>query len=98
MNKFKSFINDMKTYDDYKTNKDDEDLTDEEFGKINWTRYKIIVPTENDRKELMSAFKHIHNSNINTNFIIVNQLVHEYQNSNNIIVDENLFNKIKGDI
>jgi len=50
----------------------------------------------------MSAFEYIHYSDIDTDFITVNQLAHEYLNknatdgtSNNIIVDENLFKKIE---
>jgi hypothetical protein len=50
----------------------------------------------------MEAFKHIHYSDIDTDYVTVNQLAHEYLNeeiadgtSNNIIVDENLFEKIE---
>lgn len=50
----------MKKYDDYKQNKSKILLTKEELNKIDWTKYKIIVPTEKDKKELMEAFEHIH--------------------------------------
>jgi len=92
----------MKKYDDYKSDKSERDLTKEELNKIDWTKYKIIVPTEKDKKELEAAFKHIHYSDIDTNFITVNQLAHEYLNNeveegsyNNIIVDEKLFKLIE---
>ena len=73
----------MKKYGDYKDIKD-----------IPWTKYKIIVPTEEDRQELMEAFKHMHDSDVDTDNIVVNQLVHEYNEEsgkNNIIVDENMY-------
>ena len=74
-----------------------------DFNSIPWTRYKIIVPTEEDRNELMEAFKHFHYSDIDTENITVNQLAHEYLDSkitgnpetkNNIVVDPETFNKI----
>lgn len=106
INKFGQFINEnkkqtMKRYDDYKTDKSDRDLTEEELNDIDWTKYKIIVPTEKDKKDLMSAFKHIHDSDVDTDFVTVNQLAHEYLNnevaegtSNNIIVDFELFKSL----
>ena len=49
-----------------------------------------------------AAFEHIHYSDIDTDFITVNQLAHEYLNDevaegtyNNIIVDEKLFKSIE---
>lgn len=70
----------------------------------NWTKYKIVVPTEEDRKELMEAFEHIHYADVNSDFIAVNQLIHEYlceevtgdpRSKNNIIVDKDLYDKIQ---
>ena len=66
-----------------------------------WTKYKIIVPTEEDRQELMKGFEHIHYSDVDTENIVVNQLIHEYLDEermegtkNNIIVDSVLYNKL----
>ncbi len=80
----------MKKYKDYNNIKD-----------VEWTKYKIIVPTEKDRMELMEAFKHFHDSDIDTDNIPVNQLAHEYLSEenlegahNNIIVDKKLFDKL----
>jgi len=80
----------MKKYKDY------------EDGKWPWTKYKIIVPTEDDRQELMEAFEHLHYSDVDTDNIAVNQLIHEYRDSevaddtwNNIIVDPELYEEIK---
>jgi len=70
---------------------------------IKWVKYKIVVPTENDRKELMDAFRHIHDSDIDTEYVAVNQLAHEYlspdvtgdsRNINNIIIDKKLFEQL----
>lgn len=59
----------MQTYDD------------KPVSDIKWTRYKIVVPTEADRQELMAALEHIHYSNVDTNYVAVNQLIHEYLDS-----------------
>lgn len=75
---------------------------DDHTKKINWTKYKIIVPTRRDRDELIEAFQHIHNSDVDTDYVVVNQLVHEYlveysDNPNiddNIIVNESLYDKL----
>ena len=87
----------MKRYEDFK-NKDNETdyLTNEEMKGVKWTKYKIIVPTLEDKLELEKAFEHIHDSDIDTDNIVVNQLAHEYltEESNNIIVDEEFFNKL----
>ncbi len=70
--------------------------------KVKWTKFKIIVPTEKDRKELMEAFEYFHNSDIDTDYITVNQLAHEYLDNtrvkgakNNIIVNKELYNQLK---
>lgn len=80
----------MKRYEEYEDN------------KWSWTKYKIVVPTEEDRKELMEAFEYFHyGSGIDTSNIVVNQLIHEYLDEermegakNNIIVDKKLYNKL----
>ncbi len=71
-----------------------------DWSAVPFTKYIIIVPTEADRQELMSAFEHIHHSDINTDFIVVNQLAHEYLDDaiaegtrNNIIVNKELYEK-----
>jgi hypothetical protein len=61
---------------------------------IEWSKYKIVVPTMEDKLTLMDAFEHIHYSNIDTDNIPVNQLAHEYLDENNIIVDEVLYLKL----
>lgn len=82
----------MKKYQDYKDIKD-----------VNWTKYKIIVPTEEDRQELLEAFEHIHYADCDADYVTVNQLIHEYLTSertgdpstkNNIIVDKKLYDKL----
>ena len=71
--------------------------------QINWTKYKIVVPTEEDKKELEEAFEHLHHTDCDTNYVTVKQLIHEYltpeisgnpKTKNNIIVDKDLYNNI----
>ncbi len=95
----------MKKYQDYKLEKPDGRkktkskldvmLSQEELSKIKWCRFKIVAETEEDRDELMEAFQHIHYADIDTDFITVNQLAHQYLEPNNIVVDAGLFNSIK---
>ena len=94
----------MKRYEDFKSEDNKTDyLTKEELKNVRWTKYKIVVPTEEDKLELEKAFEHIHYSDIDTDNIAVNQLAHEYlteertgdpRTINNIIVDEELYNKL----
>lgn len=81
----------MKKYEDF-----------EDIQSIDWTKYVIICESEKDRLELMEAFEHIHYSDINTNFITVNQLAHEYLDdtrvsgsSNNIHVNKEVYDNFK---
>ena len=85
----------MKKYDDYKSDKNSEDLSKEDLKKVEFTKYVIIVPTIEDKNELIEAFEHIHYSDIDTDYIAVNQLAHEYSDENNIIVDEISYNLLK---
>jgi len=39
----------MKRYDDFKKDKESEYLTNEEISSIPFTKFKIIVPTEEDK-------------------------------------------------
>lgn len=73
----------MKRYDDF-----------EDISKVDWTKFKIIVPTEEDKEEIIEAIRHIHYADIDTDFVTVNQLAHEYLEGTNIIVDENLFKQV----
>ncbi len=94
----------MKRYEDFKSESNNTDyLTQEELKNVRWTKYKIVVPTLEDKEELEKAFEHIHHSDIDTDNIVVNQLAHEYlteeitgdtQTRNNIIVDEELYNRL----
>lgn len=92
-------------YSDYSETGNEEDLTKEDLIKVKWAKYKIVVPTEEDKIQLEQAFEHIHYSDIDTDIIAVNQLAHEYltpertgdeRTINNIIVDEELFEKLNG--
>jgi hypothetical protein len=83
----------MKKYSDYPENENP------------WTKYKIVVPTEEDRQELMKGFEHFHYSDVDTENIVVNQLIHEYLDEermegakNNIIVDSVLYNKLTNNL
>lgn len=75
----------------------------EQDDDINWlefpfTKFKIVVPTQDDKKEIIDACKHLHDSDIDTGYVTVNQIAHIYQDDVSfnpvIIVDENLYNSL----
>ena len=85
----------MRNYNDYKEDKKRDELTKEELAKVEWVKYKIIVPSQEEKEELMDAFKHIHYADIDTDYVGVNQLAHEYHDDdNNIIVDKDLYDQL----
>lgn len=81
----------MKRYEDFNN-----------IEEVKWTKYVIVVPSDEDRQELMKGFEHIHYSDIDTDNVVVNQLAHEYLDEskaegakNNIIVDKDLYEQLK---
>ena len=92
----------MRKYNDYR--KPDNKtlyLTDEEMESIEWVKYKIVVPTEADKQEIMDALEHFHDEGYDSDIIAVNQLAHEYLTPErepgskpNIIVDKELYEKL----
>ena len=90
----------FQNWTDTKMNKYPQQVID--WSTVPFTKYVIVVPTEEDRQELMEAFEHIHYSDVDTDFIAVNQLAHEYLDesvaegtSNNIIVDSKIYEQLK---
>ncbi len=85
----------LKRYKDYgyKTHTDN-------IKKVKFTKFKIVVPTKKDKEQLQAAFEYLHNQwDIDTDFIAVNQVVHEYDHDDprepdNIIVDKDLYNSL----
>lgn len=77
----------MKRYRDFK------------LENVEWTNFVIVVPTDRDKQEVQAALEYLHNSrDIDTDFIPVNQLVHEYDHGegrSQIIVDKQLYNKCR---
>jgi len=107
MKKVKKFSDmwNLKRYENYKDPKNDkirrtsDELTVDEMANVKWTKFKIVVPTEKDKKELEETLHYLHNSDIDTDYVTVNQLVHTYLNEdegyeNNIIVDKELYYKL----
>lgn len=67
---------------------------------IRFSEYTIIVPTKRDRKELLEASRYLHDLRcIDTGYIAVNQLVHEYEHKrktlySNIIINKELYDHL----
>jgi hypothetical protein len=92
----------MKQYADYHKNNKRE-MTKKELASIVWTKFKIIVPTQKDKKDIVEALKYLHDTeelldgggmhvDITGDFIPVNQLVHAYREEEKmIVVDKKLF-------
>jgi hypothetical protein len=81
----------MRRYEDYIDASKNSDVSN-----VKWLKYKIIVPDEEEKAEFLEVCKHLHDSDIDTDFVGVNQLVHEYVNEDtvNIVVDRRLYNKL----
>ena len=84
----------MKKYSDFSSSGSREELSSDEIANINWTKYKIIVPTEEDKQEIMSAMQTFHDEGYDPELITCNQMAHEYVEGHNIIVDKELFEKM----
>ena len=63
---------------------------------IDFTKFVIVVPREKDKKALREAFEHIHWSNVNSDFVPVNQLMHMYldEAEHLIVVDKKRYKKL----
>lgn len=86
----------MKKYRDYqKKGKKLPELTKEELSRVDWTQYKIVVPREVDKQELMDTFEHFHDEGYDPDLVTANQVAHEYIGGTSIIVDEELFAKLE---
>jgi hypothetical protein len=86
----------MEKYKDYGIT--NQPTSDPVWDKLRWTKFKIVVPTEQDKKNLQAAFEYLHDSrDIDTDFIVVNQLVHEYEHGDasdkhsNIVVSPSVY-------
>lgn len=61
-----------------------------EEGEPNWISVpEIHVKTQRDKEQLLLAFEHIHDSDINTDYLAVNLIAHMYQHPNSIVVNDN---------
>jgi len=71
-----------------------------DVDSIKFFEYTIVVPTKQDREELLETSRYLHDLRcIDTDYIAVNQLVHEYEHKtlnvhSNIIVDKELYKKL----
>lgn len=83
----------MNRYSDH-ADMESGDLSPKALESIPWTKYKIVVSTEADRDEIMLAMKHIHDSDVDSDIIVVNQLIHEYLEGPNIIVNQELYEQL----
>lgn len=83
----------LKRYNDYCLNGDNN-------LDLKFFEYTIVVPTKQDKKELLEASQYLHDLRcIDTEYIVINQLVHEYEHKtlnvhSNIIVDKELYKKL----
>jgi|GEM_PF-3578759 len=87
----------MKRYEDYGINGIHGDIT-----KVKFTEFKIVVPTEEARQEIMAALEYLHNlKEVDMDFITVNQLVHQYEHNDNsdkysnVIVNSDAYHELQ---
>jgi len=63
-------------------------------------RYIILVPKQVDKNELKKAFEYLHDQDIDTSFVAVNDVVHEYLDNGSdgvsqIMVNEELYDEAR---
>ena len=73
--------------------------------KIPFINFRIVVPTEDDKRQLQAAFEFIHDGPVmdtEEDYIIINQLAHSYIDDtleegaeSPILVDSNLFKQVR---
>lgn len=69
-----------------------------DVSKVDWTRFIIVVPSAADKKEVQAALEYLHYRDIDTGFVTVNQIVHEYDHGDNftrIIVDPKTYKNLR---
>lgn len=66
---------------------------------VKFTDFVIVVPTQNDKNELLKGSKYIHDlRQLDTGYVVINQLAHLYLEDAlipEIVVDNELFNAIR---
>lgn len=75
--------------------------------KVPFTNFMIVVPTEEDKKQLQACFEYIHDNQImdcEEDFIVLNQIAHAYLDNERepgylspIVVDQQLYIKLYAD-
>ena len=82
-------------WEEYPLLKRHEQYTDDDEKGENhyFTKFKIVVSSEEDKQQLEEAFRYIHDQNIDTDYVTVNQLVHVYLERDNkrIVIDPTQF-------
>lgn len=69
--------------------------------RIPWSNFIIVCKTEKDRAQIRAAMEYFHNMHeTDTNFIVVNQLVHNYihddasDGHSDVIVDKEVYKQL----
>jgi len=68
-------------------------------NELEWSDFIIVVPDEENKKELQKAFEYFHDNRlIDTDYMAVSQLCHQYlgeeDGGNDILVDRELYLKV----
>ncbi len=74
----------MNRYSNYIKDKSRDDLTQEEMLNIKWPEYKIVVPTEDAKNEIIEALKEFHDSDFDSDIIACNSLAHQYNDGEDV--------------
>lgn len=93
----------MKTYADYGIGDDIVPKSDPRWKKVKWVDFRIVVPDEETKQQLLAAFEYIHdNRTLDLDYIAVNTIAHSYLTpelesgcKDIIVVDPSLFKKLK---
>ena len=92
----------MKTYEDFGI-VHGTPMTDPKWKKVKWIDFRIVVPDQYTKDQLLAAFEFIHDNNsvMDNDFMAVNSIAHSYLTPERepgtiprIIVDPELFRKV----
>lgn len=86
----------MVKYSDYKYD-ETKPFPQELIDSIPWLKFKIIVPTVEDKIKIQKVIEYLHYCDIDTDYVWVNQIVHTYEQdeeTQSIIVDKNIFESL----
>jgi hypothetical protein len=67
---------------------------------LSWMKFCIIVPTVEDAERMRLALRYLHDAEIDTDYVWVNQIVHAYLEDGNepLIINKEAYEKLTNNL